>query len=199
MARGVSIGAHPSYPDRAGFGRAKLEVSLDALTASVEDQIRLVASACATADTTLKFVKLHGALYNVAADDSDVAGAMARCIAGVDRRLTVLALPGSQMENAARNAGLAVAREGFIDRAYTSGGRLVSRAIPGAVITDPAAASARAVKLVLDGRVTDIDGNEVIVGAESLCVHGDSPNALDILSKSRLALERAGVTIKAFA
>ncbi len=147
----------------------------------------------------LKFVKLHGALYNFAADDPATAAAMAACIAGVDKGLAVLALPGSEMETAARNAGLAVAREGFVDRAYTPAGRLVPRDVAGAVIGDAATASTRAVRMALDSSVTAIDGTEIVVTTESLCVHSDSPHALDILRATRLALEGAGVTIRAFA
>ncbi len=147
----------------------------------------------------LEFVKLHGALYNLAADDSTVAGAMAECIARVDANLAVLALPGSRMETAAHETGLAVAREGFIDRAYTRAGRLVPREIAGAVISDVAKASARAVRMALDGLVTTIDGTEIVVTPDSLCVHSDSANAVEILRQTRLELERAGVTIVAFA
>ncbi len=197
--RSVSVGAHPSYPDRDGFGRRSLDITLDALVSSVEDQIRLVARSCARENTVLKFVKLHGALYNVAADDRSVASAMAACIAGIDASLAVLALPRSEMETAARNAGLAVAREGFIDRAYTPAGRLVPRDVAGAVIADVAAASARALRMALDSIVTAIDGAEIVVAADSLCVHSDSANALELLRTTRQALERAGVTVRAFA
>ncbi len=147
----------------------------------------------------LRFVKLHGALYNLAADDRAVAAAMAACIAGVDADLAVLALPGSEMETAARNEGLAVAREGFIDRAYTPAGRLVPRDLAGAVIGNAATASARALRMVLDSIVTAMDGTEIIVEADSLCVHSDSANALDILRTTRRDLEGAGVAIRAFA
>ncbi len=198
LDRGVKIGAHPSYPDRPGFGRAELGMPLDEIVASVRDQIDALSHLCIGAGTTLSYVKPHGALYNRAARDRELADALARCVAGIDARLAMLALAGSALADASQSAGLPVATEAFIDRAYTRDGLLVPRSQDGAVIGDPTQGAARAVSMARDNTIVAIDGTRLSVSPDSLCVHGDSPAALEIVTLSRRQLEAAGIVILPF-
>lgn len=199
MERGVSIGAHPSYPDREGFGRRALSIGLDAIVASVKEQIEALGECCSRAGASLRYVKPHGALYGRAANDPELARGLAACFRGIDARLAVLTLPDSAMESEARAAGLAVGREAFIDRAYMRDGTLVPRDLDGAVLNDPEALAARAVRIARDKSVETIDGGTITVDAQSLCVHGDSRNALEIVRLARARLEQNGFTIGPFA
>lgn len=199
LDRGVAIGAHPSYPDREGFGRKELGLSIDEIIASVHEQIITLAQCCAFAGARLSYVKPHGALYNRASRDAELAKALAKCVAEIDSSLTMLALSGSSLEQESRNAGLNVAREAFIDRAYKSDGTLVPREIAGAVIADAAAAAERAQAIANDHTITAIDGKQIDVWADSLCVHGDSPNAIAIVTAARRKLEAIGFTVVPFA
>ena len=198
-ARGVTIGAHPSYPDREGFGRRDLDVPLVELIASVRAQILLLEECCDRAGTSVRYIKPHGALYNRAVRDSELADALAECFRSIDPHLSVLTLPGSTLASASRTAGLRVAREAFIDRSYLSNGTLVPRSQDGAVIHDADEAAGRAVDIALRQSVAAIDGSAIGIDAQSLCVHGDSRNALSIVRLSRAALERAGLAIRPFA
>ncbi len=146
----------------------------------------------------MRYVKLHGALYNRAASDDDLAAAIADCIAGFDPTLTVLTLPGSTMASRAAAAGLVVAKEGFIDRAYERNGSLVPRGVEGSVIGDPLLAASRAVWMAIEGRVETIDGVDIPAEVDSLCVHGDSINALEMITAVRQSLESAGFRIRSF-
>jgi UPF0271 protein len=197
--RGVSIGAHPSYPDREGFGRRELGLATPAIIHSFEAQMELLAEACAIEGAVLAYVKPHGALYNRAAKDADLAHRLAECIAGFDPSLTVLALAGSVLEQASRSQSLNVAREAFIDRAYLPDGTLVPRDQEGAVLHDSEITATRAVLMARDHEVTAIDGTVIRVDADSLCVHGDSRNAIETILLARGALEAAGFSIRAFA
>lgn len=197
--RGVSIGAHPSYPDREGFGRREIDMSLERILASVEDQIGLLGECCAAEGAHMRYVKPHGAMYNRATKDRELARLLAACIARFDSSLAVLALPASMLAEEARSHGLTVAREAFIDRAYLADGTLVPRNRPGAVIEDPSAAARRAVHMVRHHDIAAIDGTAILIEADSLCVHGDSRNALETVRLARSELEHAGFTIRAFA
>ncbi len=198
LERGVSIGAHPSYPDRAGFGREELNMRVDLIVESVREQIEELAEVCAAANATLSYVKPHGALYNRAARDAELATALIDCVMRIDPDLVILALAGSTMEDECRSAGLAVAREAFIDRAYMSDGTLVSRDRAGSVIHDAALAADRALEMALDGFVRAIDGTPLTITPDSLCVHGDSRNAIGVVSAARRRLEEEGFTITSF-
>jgi UPF0271 protein len=148
----------------------------------------------------LTHVKPHGALYNQAADDAELAGAIARGVARVDRELVLVGRAGSlAMRQAAADSGLRFAAEAFVDRAYDSAGRLVPRTRPGAVISDPAAAAAAALRLARDRTVVGVDGREVAVEADTLCLHGDNPRALELARAVREALERGGASVRALA
>jgi UPF0271 protein len=196
---GVAIGAHPSYPDRDGFGRRVLDMPLAALASSVRSQIDMMLDCAARAGTTLRYVKPHGALYNRAMTDRELAEALVECVRSADPSLAILALPDSAMAAAARASSMRIAGEAFIDRAYASDGTLVSRSEAGAVIEDAAVATSRAVRIARDHSVESIDGTVIGVDAESLCIHGDNPHALRLLEVTREALEQTGIRIAPFA
>ncbi|MDQ3169715.1 MAG: LamB/YcsF family protein [Acidobacteriota bacterium] len=182
-AAGVAIGAHPGFPDLEGFGRRDVQMPPAEIEDSVIYQVAALAGIAAAEGAALAHVKPHGALYNMAAKDAAMADAIARAIAQVDRVLVMVGLPGSALERAAAKAGLRFAAEGFADRAYETDGSLVSRAKPGALITDPALAAEGALRLVREGRVSTI------------CIHSDTPHAAAIGAAVRRALEGAGVRV----
>lgn len=195
LARGVGIGAHPSYPDREGFGRRALDLPHEVLVVSLAGQIDRLARVAREEGTALAHVKAHGALYNIAVDDHEVARAIGEAVRAVDRGLLVVALAGSRMAGVLRGMGIRTVEEAFIDRAYTAEGRLVSRDHPGALITDPRHAAARAVRLVREGVVASIDGADLPVRAETLCIHADTPGSPGIAAAVRAALEASGVRL----
>jgi UPF0271 protein len=197
-SRGVMIGAHPSYPDIPGFGRRELGLSPSEITFHVSYQLCAVRDVCRDENAKLSYVKAHGALYNRAAKDSSAASAIVRAIRDVDPSLVLLGLAGSQMARAAGRNGLAFAGEAFADRAYKRDGSLVPRNEPGAVIHDAQIAVKRAITLVRSSTVTADDGTTLGVVAQSLCVHGDNPDALPMLRELRTQLERSGVRIAPF-
>lgn len=199
LERGVSIGAHPSYPDREGFGRREIEMPVDEILLSVRDQIISLEQTCVMNGARLTYVKPHGALYNRAARDPDLAAKLAGVVLSINPRLAMLALSGSALEKESRAAGLQVACEAFIDRAYMSDGTLMPRNRAGAVINDVSIAGGRAVEMAKYGKVRSFEGKPVSVTADSLCVHGDSRNALQIVEKTRRRLEEVGFTIAPFA
>ncbi len=195
---GVAIGAHPGYPDLAGFGRRALDMRPDELEAAVLYQVGALAGICRAAGTALRHVKPHGALYNRAARDPSVAERIVRGVARFANELALIGPPGSQLLAAARATGLRAVAEGFADRAYEADGSLRSRQLPGALLA-PAAAASQAVSIVRDGRVLAVDGTLVPLEVDTLCVHGDSPNAAAIARAVRDALEAAGAEIRPFA
>lgn len=186
---GVAAGAHPSYPDRAGFGRRRLAAPPEEITRWVAEQTETLAEAAARLGLVLAHVKPHGALYNDAAADAAVAGAVVEGVARVDRRLAVVGLAGSQLVSAALAAGLAALNEAFADRRYHASGRLVSRETLGAVIADPDAAAAQALALATGGPL-DAEGGAVTITAETLCVHSDTADAFKIARAIHRALHR---------
>lgn len=196
---GVTIGAHPSYPDRLGFGRREMKIDDDELKRHIVKQIEILAEACAAAGTRLRYVKPHGALYNAATRERRVADVIAESIASFDRELILLGLANNQMLDAARAAGLTAAAEAFADREYERDGTLVPRGQPGALLEDPAFISERAIRLVKERRVSSRDGGDITLDAESLCTHGDGPNALPILERLRVDLQAAEIVIAPFA
>ncbi|MEP6507085.1 MAG: 5-oxoprolinase subunit PxpA [Gemmatimonadales bacterium] len=199
LERGVTIGAHPSYPDREGFGRREIGISTDEIVDSFREQIILLEKICAVAGAKLAYVKPHGALYNRAANDAELADALAQCVGNTNAQLAILALSGSLLETVSRVAGLAVAREAFIDRMYMGDGTLMPRNRLGAVISDPGIAGARAVELAKYSAIRAFDGKRLSVPADSLCVHGDSARAVDVVSTARRRLEEIGINIAPFA
>jgi UPF0271 protein len=197
-ASGTAVGAHPSYPDREGFGRRPIDMIPTALETSIVDQIRLVARICADQGVALTHVKPHGALYNQAADDPQLAALVCRAVLEGAPGTWLVGLAGSALVHAARESGFRVAEEAFADRAYESNGRLRSRTVPGALLTDPARAADQAVSIVRDGRIGIDGGGWLSVRADSLCLHGDTPGAPAIARAVREALASAGVEIRAF-
>jgi 5-oxoprolinase (ATP-hydrolysing) subunit A len=197
--RGVAVGAQVSYPDLVGFGRREIDVPPDELTADVLYQIGALEAFARAAGGRVRYVKPHGALYNRIARDPVQAAAVVEAVRRYDPALPLLTLPGSAAMEAAAEAGIAAVGEGFADRAYTAEGRLVSRREPGAVLDDPERVAARAVAMATEGRVETIDGGDVTVEIASLCVHGDTPGAVELARAVRAALEEAGVALEAFA
>lgn len=196
QAQGVAAGAHPGYRDRASFGRTALEIESDALIADLAAQIGALAAIARSLGTSLAHVKAHGALYNAAQRDEAVADAIVRAVKRAAPELILFVFPSSAVERAARSAGLRVAREGFIDRAYEPDGSLRSRAKSDALITDPERAAAQALSFMKDGGVRTIDGAFLEQSVDTLCVHGDTPGAPAILRAARAALVAAGVAIR---
>ncbi|HEX2156770.1 MAG TPA: 5-oxoprolinase subunit PxpA [Actinomycetes bacterium] len=199
VERGVRIGAQVSYPDLAGFGRREMDVAPGDLTADVLYQLGALEAFARAAGSRVRYVKPHGALYNRIARDPVQAAAVVEAVRRYDPALPLLTLPGSAAMDAARAAGIPVVGEGFADRAYTAEGRLVSRREPGAVLHDPQLVAARAVRMATEHRVESVDGSQVEVDVRSLCVHGDTPGAVDLARRVRAALEEAGVTLEPFA
>ena len=196
-ARGVAVGAQVSYRDREGFGRRPLEVPYDRLRADVAEQLDALQGAAHAAGTVVSYAKPHGALYNRTVADAKQAAAVVSAVRD-GGRLPVLGLPGSALLELARRAGLAAVPEAFVDRAYTPAGALVPRGEPGAVLTDPAVVAERAVRIAVAGEVPSAVGPVPVV-ARSICVHGDTPGAVEIARAVRAALEAAGVTVRRFA
>ena len=194
-AAGVAVGAHPGYPDRMGFGRRTMVCSAGEVKAYIQYQLGALMAFAAAHGVRLQHCKPHGALYNMAGKDMDLALAVAQGIYSVDRDIILLGLAGSRMLEAGRQVGLRVASEVFADRAYQADGSLVPRSRPGAVIHDREEAIARTVRMVTQGKVTAITGEEVAIEAHSICVHGDNPSAVEFVKTIRGALTAQGVSI----
>ncbi len=196
-SHGVAIGAHPGYPDIAGFGRRDITMAPDELEASVLYQIGGLAAFVRAVGEELRHVKPHGALYNRAAADRDVAAPLVRAVRRFSSELVFVGLAGSVMLEVAADEGLRTAAEGFADRAYERDGTLRSRRLPGALLGDPEAAAEQAVAIARDGCVRAHDGSSVALRVDTLCIHGDTPGAADYALAVRAALESAGVAILA--
>ncbi len=197
--KGVSIGAHVAYRDLAGFGRRYIDVDFDDLRDDVLYQIGALAGFARQAGSQVRYVKPHGALYNTVVTDPEQAEAVVAGVRDYDPGLPVLGLPGSRLLEAAEAAGLPTFEEAFADRAYTADGHLVSRRRPGAVIHDPEELARRCVRMVSAGSVESIDGTTVPLSPDSLCVHGDTADAVAIARQIREDLVRGGVELRAFA
>lgn len=197
-ARGVRIGAQVSYRDLAGFGRRAMDVPSAELTAEVAYQIGALEVFARAAGTRVSYVKPHGALYNRVVHDEEQAAAVVGGVLLADATLAVLGLPGSRLLEAAGKAGLEGVTEAFADRAYTEEGTLVPRDQEGAVVTDPEAVVARSLGLARDHVVTTRTGARIGVEARSLCLHGDTPGAVELARRVRERLETSGVRVEAF-
>ena len=194
-AAGVAVGAHPGYPDLMGFGRRNLACSPKEVKAYVQYQLGALMAFAKAQGVKLQHCKPHGALYNMAAKDMELSLAIAEGIAEVDKDIILMGLAGSKLLAAGRKAGLRVASEVFADRAYQADGSLVPRKQPGAVIHDKDQAIARTVRMVTQGKVTAVTGEEVSIQAHSICVHGDNPSAVEFVKNIRAALTAQGVEI----
>ena len=194
---GVAIGVHPGFADLAGFGRREIAVDPQEIADLVLYQIGALGAIAGAEGLRLQHVKPHGALYNMSARRPDVAEAIATAAASFDLSLIMIGLPGSELLSAAGRLGLRVAAEAFADRSYEPDGSLTPRAVPGAVLTEPDQAVDRAVRMVRNGTIVARDGSTLSVAVDTICVHGDTPGAAEIAAAVRLALEQAGVTVRA--
>jgi 5-oxoprolinase (ATP-hydrolysing) subunit A len=194
---GVAVGAHPSYPDFLGFGRRNLETFPGEIKNYVLCQLGSLDAFAKAAGLKLQHVKLHGAMYNFVAGDERAARELIEAVKAYDPELIVVTLAGSLCAQMAAAAGLRVAREGFPDRAYLSDGRLAPRKMAGAVIHDASAVKERVTKAVKTGKIMSIDGKEISLETDTLCVHGDTPGAWHLAQVIRESLESSGVRIVA--
>lgn len=194
-AHGVGIGAHPGYPDLAGFGRRVLKMSESEIENMMLYQLGALAAFTRAQGAVLRHVKPHGALYNFAAQDMPTAKAIARAVTRFDSKLILVGLANSFLIDAANEFGLRAAREGFIDRAYKSDGSLLPRSELGAVVSSPARAVQVAMQLVREGTVRTIDGKLLELQVDTLCIHGDSPNAVEMARAVNEALRAEGVEL----
>jgi len=194
---GVAVGAHPGFADRESVGRSELVLASSELEDLVLYQVATVSGVAAAEGIAIRHVKLHGALYNIAARDRSVANAAVKAIAAFDRNLLVFGPSGSALLDAAREAGLPAVAEFFADRAYESDGSLVARSRSGALLTDPQAVATRAIRMIRDGVVETIDRGAIRMQADTICVHSDTPGAAVIAKQLRVALEGAGIRVSA--
>jgi UPF0271 protein len=195
LSRGVRVGAHPGYPDRANFGRVVMEMSADEVENLVVYQVAALAGFVRSRGGRLTHVKPHGALYHSGAEFPDVARAIAEGVRRIDPGLVLVGAARSMLIGAGREAGLPVAEEAFADRRYRADGTLVPRGRPGAVITDPDEAADQAVGLARDGLVVAEDSSRIAVRADTICLHGDTPGAAEIARRIHERFRTAGVRI----
>jgi UPF0271 protein len=199
VAAGVVVGAQVGYPDLAGFGRRFIDMDPRELADAVLYQIGALEAFARVAGARVAYVKPHGALYNAVVAHEAQAEAVVRAVREYDPDLPVLGLPGSALLRHAEVAGLRPVAEAFADRAYTPDGRLVPRSESGAVVQDEDEVVRRAVMMATEGRVVAVDGSVVVVAAESICVHGDTPGAVRLAEAVRRGLETAGIVVESFA
>lgn len=198
VKHGVTVGAHVSYPDRRGFGRRHIELPPSEVTDDLLYQVGALDALARSAGTKVSYIKPHGALYNEMASDERVAMAVVEGIRGLGQPMPLMTLPGSVAAVIAAEVGLPTVAEGFADRAYTPDGQLVPRDRPGAVLGDADEVAVRAVRMAVAGRVTTIEGTDLALRVDSLCVHGDSPGAVHLAQAVRAALTAAGVPLRSF-
>ncbi len=194
----VGIGAHPGYPDLFGFGRRNMTSSPEDIRQLMIYQMGALQAFCSSQRTTLQHVKPHGALYLTAVNDEKVARAIAQAIVSVDPSLYFVALAGKKgeiMTRVGKEVGLKVIYEAFPDRAYTPEGTLAPRANPGAVITDPDEVAQRALRMVKDKEVIATDGSTIRLNAQTLCVHGDTPTAVQLAERIRSVFDTNGINV----
>ena len=197
-SKGVVIGAHPGYADPLGFGRRIIPMTTGEIERMVAGQIGALMGVAALAGARVAYVKVHGALANLAADDRGVADAAARAVRAVSRDLAVLAISGTEQEAAAERHGIETYSEIFADRAYLPNGRLVPRTLPGAMVAGKEVAAARLLGFLATGLMPVLEGAPIPLKAQSICVHGDSKGAVDMARHLRGALQAAGVTVAPF-
>lgn len=197
--RGVVVGAHVAYPDLVGFGRRNMDPTSRELVADVIYQIGALQGLAAAAGTRVRYVKPHGALYNTIAHDARQGDDVVTALLAADPALTLLALAGSPLIERARARGLTVVAEAFADRAYNDDGTLVSRRLPGAVLHDADRVAERMLRWAQTGELLSVNGHAVRVQADSICVHGDSPGAVEMARRIRARFAGAGVPLAPFA
>lgn len=198
VENGVGVGAHPGYPDLLGFGRRGMDCTPEELRHYLVYQIGALQAFCRVNGTRLRHVKPHGALYLTAVEEEAVARAVAEAIVSVDANLMFVALAGAKgevMRRIGREVGLRVVYEAFPDRAYTPEGTLASRRTPGAVIKEPTVVAERALRMAAEGEIIATDGTVIEIEAQTLCVHGDTPTAVELVRTIRRTLEDAAITV----
>ncbi len=196
-SNGVAVGAHPGYPDLLGYGRRNLETFPSEIKNYVLYQIGAISGFVRAAGLKLQHVKPHGALYNYAAKTERAAAEIIEAVKEFDPELILFVLAGSLIADMAKAAGLKTALEAFPDRAYTRDGQLAPRRMEGAVVHDPAKVRERVLKLVKTGKLTSIEGEEITLSADTLCVHGDTPGAWELAREIHRSLQEAGITVAA--
>lgn len=198
-AHGVAVFAHPSYPDRSGFGRKAMALPPDEIEWLVREQVAALAAIAREEGIVLGGVKPHGSLYHAASRDVEVAGALTRGARAVSRDLILVSSPGSKLIAAARAIGMRAAAEGFADRGYNADGSLVARGTKGALVETPEQAAAQAVSIARDGAAIAVDGTRIPLSVETICLHGDTPGAAAYAAAVRKALTDAGFLLAALA
>lgn len=194
----VQVGAHPGYPDREGFGRNKMHLPPNKLTAIVKNQLAAIIGAAESLGASVSYVKLHGALYNQAAEQEHIASACLKAIDSLNPELKIVGPAGSTLENLCKSNGFTFIAEAFADRIYESTGDLRSRLLPNAVITDPVTACAQVMDIINYDQVTAFDGTKIGLRANTICIHGDNPAAIEILSALDRAFKQQGMIKKSF-
>lgn len=197
MTYGVAVGAHPAYPDKEGFGRSSNFLAGDELYATLSEQVNALADIAAQLGAKLSHVKAHGALYNDAVADPDLADLIARVTAEAPASPALVGMANSELQHAAERHGLAFVAEAFVDRAYEADGTLVPRSEPAAVHSELSVVTNQAVTLAKEGRVTARNGDVIEVRADTLCIHGDTPGAAEAARAVRDVLRNRGVDIRA--
>ncbi len=194
--RGVAVGAHPGFPDLIGFGRRNMDVSPSDIYDLVVYQVGALMGFARAASVELQHVKAHGALYNMAAAKPELAAAIARAVRDVDRQLILFGLPGSHLIIEGESAGLTTASEVFADRTYMNDGSLVSRKRPDAQVHDTNEAVQRAIRMVREKTVRSIDGQDIPLKVDTICLHGDGPHAAEFAQGLRAAFDAAGIAVR---
>lgn len=192
---GTEVGAHPGLPDLMGFGRRRMDVTKNEAKNYVKYQVGALQAFCRSSGIKLQHVKPHGALYNMASNDEELAAGIIQALKSLPDSPICLALSGSKFASMAEEAGLEVCHEGFADRAYNKDGTLVSRSREGAVIHDPELLAKRGVKMVKERKVETIDGETVNLSVDSICVHGDSPEAAENVASLVESFEEEGIQV----
>ena len=192
---GVAVGAHPGFPDLIGFGRRNMDVAPDDIYDLMVYQIGALLGVARSQGVEIQHVKAHGALYNMAALKPEMAAAIARAVRDVDRQMVLFGLPGSHLISEGESAGLVTASEAFADRNYMSDGTLVSRKRPDAHVHDAGEAVARAIRMVKEGTVRSVDGQDVALRVDTICIHGDGPHAVEFVSALNAAFVSDGIEV----
>ena len=191
----VAIGAHPGYPDLIAFGRRNIDITPQEARAYMLYQVGALSAFVKARGASLQHIKLHGAFYNTACVKVDLADAIVDAVLEYDKNLILMALSGSYILKRAEEKGLRVAHEVFADRAYNTDKTLVNRKLPGSMIHDEDAAIERIKRMIFEGKVTSIDGTDIEIKADSICVHGDNPNAVNFVKNIRASLEGEGIEV----
>lgn len=194
---GVMVGAHPGYPDLMGFGRRQMDISEDEARCYMLYQVGALKAFTEANGLKLQHMKLHGGFYNKACNDEKLANAVLDGIEAVDKNIILMVLSGSYIAKEAKRRGLRVSQEVFADRGYNEDGTLVNRSLPGAFVKDPEEAIPRVIRMIKEGKVKTASGKDIDIVADSICVHGDNPKAIEFVKSIREGLEQAGIEITA--